>query len=159
MPRRRPTPADHDAAVRLALGAIPDDWQTVLWDLANLHPPHDTFPGEVLFELAVDALDLSSASRREPIDYEGLRERYLPEISFTGKTAQLKSRYVLHAVAVRRGGVQPDLLEDVGWWRNDDFWVWAYYALVIYVRAAVDRTGRSTADICTQLAGGPIARP
>jgi hypothetical protein len=159
MPRRRPTPADHDAAVRLALGAIPDDWQTVLWDLANLHPPHDTFPGEVLFELAVDALDLSGASRREPIDYEGLRERYLPEISFTGKTAQLKSRYVLHAVAARRGGVQPDLLEDVGWWRNDDFWVWAYYALVIYVRAAVDRTGRSPADICTQLAGGPIARP
>jgi hypothetical protein len=28
-------------------------------DLDDLHPPHDTFPGEVLFELAVDALDMS----------------------------------------------------------------------------------------------------
>jgi hypothetical protein len=65
----------------------------------------------------------------------------------------------LHAVAARRGGLQPDLLEDVAWWRNDDFWVWAYYALVIYVRAAADRTGRSMGDICTQLAAGPITRP
>jgi hypothetical protein len=105
MPRRRPTCADRDEAGRLVLGAIPDDWQTVLMDLAGVHPPHDTFPGEVLFELAVDALDLSGATRAEPIDYEDLRERYLPEISFTGKTARLKSRCVLHAVAARRGGL------------------------------------------------------
>jgi hypothetical protein len=66
---------------------------------------------------------------------------------------------VLHAVAARRGGLQPDLLDDVAWWRNDDFWVWASYALIIYVRAAADRTGRSTADICTQLAGDPTTHP
>jgi hypothetical protein len=159
MPRRRPTPADHDDVVRLVLGAIPDDWQAVLVDLAGLHPPHDTFPGEVLFELAVNALDLSGATRAEPIDYDGLREQNLPEISFTGKTAQRKSRYVVHGVAAQRGVLQPDLLDDVAWWRNDDFWVWADYALIIYVRAAADRTRRSTADICTQLAGDPNTRP
>jgi hypothetical protein len=54
-------------------------------DLAGLHPPHDTFPGEVLFELAVDALDLSGATRVEPIDCKHLPERYLPEISFTAR--------------------------------------------------------------------------
>jgi hypothetical protein len=57
MPRRRPTRADHDHAVRLALGAVPDDWRAVVGDLDDLHPPGDTFSGEVLFELAVDALD------------------------------------------------------------------------------------------------------
>ena len=33
-----------------------------------------------------------------------------------------------------------------------------YYALVIYVRVAADRAGRSTIAMCTQLAGGPISR-
>jgi hypothetical protein len=143
MRRRRPTPADHDTPSGSCGAPSPTTGR----------------PGEVLFELAVDAVDLSEASRADPIDYEGLRQRYLPEISFTGKTSQLKSRHLLHAVAARRGGLQPDLLDDVGWWRNDDFWVWAHYALVIYVRAAADRTGQSTADICTQLAGDPTTRP
>ena len=85
-------------------------------DGARRSPPtsSDTFPGEVLFNLAVDALDLSGASWAAPIDYEGLRQRHLPEISFAGKTAQQRSRYVLHAVAARRGGVRPDPLDEVG---------------------------------------------
>jgi len=35
----------------------------------------------------------------------------------------------------------------------------ADYALIIYVRAAPDRTGRSTADVGTQLADGPSPAP
>jgi hypothetical protein len=138
MPRRRPTPADHQEATRLGLGAIPEDWQAVL---------------------AVEALDLSGASRAEPLDYEDLRGRYLPEISFTGKIAQLKRRYVLHAMASRRGGLQTDLLDDVGWWRNDDFWVWAYYALVNYVRAAADRTRTKHRRHLHTARRRPITRP
>jgi hypothetical protein len=124
--------------VRLVLDALPDDWQTVLMELDGLHPRDDTFPGEILLELALDALDLCGASRAAPIDYEILRQRHLPEISFAGKIAQQKSRYVVHAVAARRGGLQPDLLDGARW--RSDCLVWAYYALVIYVRAAADRT-------------------
>jgi hypothetical protein len=38
------------------------------------------------------------------------------------------------------------------WWQGDDLWVWALDALAVYVRAAADRTGLPTADICERLA-------
>ena len=39
------------------------------------------------------------------------------------------------AAACIRGGVQPDLLDDAGWW-NTPLRTHAVYELVIYVRAA-----------------------
>jgi hypothetical protein len=51
-----------------------------------------------------------------------------------------------------RAGVDPGLLDDVVWWHGDDLWVWALDALAVYVRAAADHTGMSTAEICEQLA-------
>ena len=55
------------------------------------------FLGEVLLELAADALELSGASREQPLDYEGIRERYLPEFEFRGKTHDRRSHYALGA--------------------------------------------------------------
>lgn len=83
--------------------------------LEPLHPKNDTFPGEVLLELAADALDLSGASRDEPVEYEGIRERYLPEMQFRGKAQHHRSHYALRAVAMIRAGVVPDLLDEVNW--------------------------------------------
>ncbi len=41
------------------------------------------------------------------------------------------------------GGVYPDLLDDAAWWQTDDLWVCSFFALLIFIRAAAERTGRS----------------
>jgi hypothetical protein len=120
--------------------------------MAPLHVRHDLFPGEVLTGLAADALAESGASRANPIEGSGIRERLLPEHRFSGSTAHAKSRYALHAAAMTHAGVEPDLLEDAGWYEADDFWLYATYALVIYVRAAAEHSQRSVPDICRAIA-------
>lgn len=107
----RPTDDDRRAAIRLALSgfARDDDLAVVLRELAPLHPRHDTFPGEVLLDLAADALEEAHASRQDPVDYHQIRERYLPEIEFRGR-------------------------------------------LLVYLRIASARTGRSTEVLCRRIA-------
>ena len=51
------------------------------------------------------------------------------------------------------GGVTVDLDEEAGWWQADDFSGFAFWAMVIYVRVAAERTGRTVADIAGELAG------
>jgi hypothetical protein len=51
-----------------------------------------------------------------------------------------------------RGGVYPDLLDEVGWWHNDDLWFYAFFALVIYMRIAVERGERSFEELARALA-------
>jgi hypothetical protein len=46
--------------------------------LAPLHPKNDTFPGDVLLELAADGIEESGASREQPLEFEGIRKRHLP---------------------------------------------------------------------------------
>jgi hypothetical protein len=46
------------------------------------------------------------------------------------------------AAAALRGGAEPDLLDEVTWWQTDDFWQYALFAAVAYVRAAADRACR-----------------
>ena len=106
-----------------------------------------------MLELAADALELSGASRAEPVEYDGVRERHLPEIDIRGKNQQHKSHYTLRAIAMIRAGVAPDLEAQVSWWSADDLLVWALYALLAYVRVAADRTGEPVAAICQRLAG------
>ncbi len=120
--------------------------------MAALHPKNDTFPGEVLLALAADALDEAGASRDHPISYEGLRERYLPEIEFRGRVEHHKSHYALQAAAMMHGGVEPDLLGEVTWWSSDDLWLWSLYALIIYLRVAAERTATPIQAVCEALA-------
>ena len=140
--------------IRIALygmstGADLDELQG---QLAPLHPPHDTFPGEVLFELAADAIEVSGASRAQPIEFEQIRERYLPECGPLTKAQHHKSKYAIRAAAMIRAGVDPGLLDEVGWWRTDDLWVWALDALVVYVRVAADRLDVPIDVVCERLA-------
>jgi hypothetical protein len=46
--------------------------------LAPLHPKNNTFPGEVLLELAADAIAESGASRERPLEFEGIRNKRQP---------------------------------------------------------------------------------
>lgn len=49
-----------------------------------------------------------------------------------------------------RGGLEPDLASDTGWW-GAPAWEFAYYALVIYLRVAAERTGRSVPALASEL--------
>lgn len=152
--RKRLGAEDRLVAIRTALHGIADhaDPLDVAPALAALHPKNDTFPGEVLLALAADALDEAGASREHPVSYEGLRERYLPEIEFRGRVEHHKSHYALQAAAMMRGGVEPDLLGEVTWWSSDDLWLWSLYALIIYLRVAAERTATPIQAVCEALA-------
>jgi hypothetical protein len=153
-PNRQPTPEDRSDAIRIALAGIASGAETaeILADLAVLHIRHNTFPAEELLELAANAIDESGATQVEPIDGENIRERLLPERPFSGKTQHYKSKYAISAAAMIHGGVYPDLLDDAGWWEADDLWTYSLYALLIYVRAAADRTGRPSEAIARAIA-------
>ena len=142
MPRRKqPTAEDAAAARRILLdGLARDDGVFELVDeLAPLHPANNTFPGEVFLRVAADALDWCGASRSDPLPLERIRERFLPEVHLRGRQSSRFTSAVLAAAALR-GGAEPDLLDDI-WWQTDDFWAYALYAAVAYIRAAAARAG------------------
>lgn len=114
MELRGPTEDDRDEALRrllsgLAAGA---DVFEIATSVADLHPKHNTFPGEVFMELAADALEIADATRNEPIPYEGLRETYLPECEFRGRDNR-RIQYAILTSASVQAGLEPDLLD--GW--------------------------------------------
>ena len=152
-PRPRPTSADRLQAIRIALSGIGSgaDLGDLRFELYALHPKNNTFPGEVFLELAADAIQEAGASREEPIEFEGIRERYLPECTAHTQAQHQHSKYALRAAAMIRAGVDPGLLDEVVWWRTDDLWVWALDALAVYARVAADRTGLPVVDVCERL--------
>jgi hypothetical protein len=121
--RKRPAPDDAVAARQTLLDGLardPDIFE-LLSELAPLHPPGDTFPGEVFLYVAADALDWCGASRADPLPLEGLCERFLPERTFRGRQ-NTKLQYAVLAAAALHGGTEPDLLAEAAWWQAGDFW-------------------------------------
>jgi len=152
MARKRPTSQDAATARRIVLEGLARDAQVfeLLGELEPLHPRNDTFPGEVFLHLAADALDWCRASRTNPLQLEGLRERFLPESSFRGRQNK-KLQYAILAAAALHGGTEPDLLDEVAWWQTDDFWEYALYTAVAYIRASASRAGLPVRQACQDL--------
>jgi hypothetical protein len=152
--RRIPTEDDRDAVIEIALGGLShgDDLGDIAARLAPLHPKHNTFPGEVLLDLAADAIALSGATRQAPIEFEGIRDRFLPDGIAHTKTRHHKCTFALRAAAMLHGGVDPGLLAEVQWSQTDDLWYWSLEALAVYVRAAADRSDWSVEAICGRIA-------
>jgi hypothetical protein len=50
------------------------------------------------------------------------------------------------------GGIYPDILNDAAWWEADDLWSYSFFALLIYVRAAAERTDQSSEAIARLMA-------
>ena len=123
-------------------------------ELVSLHPRDNTFPGEVFLRLAADALDWCRATRTDPLPLEGLRERFLPERTFRGRQ-HTKLQYAVLAAAALHGGTDPDLLDEVAWWQADDFWQYALFAVIAYIRAAAGRAGVPVRQACQDLAQRP----
>ena len=151
--RKRPTPEDAAAARQLLLDGLARgaDVFELASELAPLHPRDNTFPGEVLLRLAADALDWCGASRADPLALEGIRERFLAEGTFRGRQNK-KLQYAVLVAAALRGGTEPDLLDEVAWWQTDDFWQYALYATVAYIRAAANKAGVPVRQACQDLA-------
>jgi hypothetical protein len=80
-PNKQPTPEDRSDAIRVAVAGLAsgEESEEILSKLGALHIRYNTFPAEELLELASDAIDMSGATPSEPIDCEGIRERFLPE--------------------------------------------------------------------------------
>jgi hypothetical protein len=154
--KRRPAPEDTVTARRALLDGLARDADIseLVSELAPLRPRDDTFPGEVFLRVAADALDWCGASRADPLPLEGLRERFLPECTFRGRQ-NAKLKYAVLAAAAAHGGTEPDLLDEVAWWQTDDFWQYALYAAVAYIRAAASRAGIPVRRACQDLAGYP----
>jgi hypothetical protein len=143
--RKRPTLEDAVTARQALLdGLARDEISELVSELAPLHLRDDTFPGEVFVDLAADALDWCGASRSRPLALEGLRERFLHECTFRGRQNR-KLQYAVLAAAAVHGGTEPDLLDEVAWWQSDDFWQYALFAAVGYIRARRQPGGRSGA--------------
>ena len=51
-----------------------------------------------------------------------------------------------------RGGLEPDLLDEVTWWRADDYWRYALFAAVALIRAGAERRSVTMAQMVEQLA-------
>ena len=123
-------------------------------ELVPLHPRDNTFPGEVFLRLVADALDWCGASQADPLALEGLRERFLPERTFRSRR-NTKLQYAVLAAAALHGGTEPDLLDEVAWWQTDNFWQYALFAAVAYIRAAASRAGVPVRQACQDLGKRP----
>ena len=152
MATKRPTEQDQREALRRFLSGLAEgaDVFELAESMADLHPKNNTFPGEVFMALAADVLELANVTRSDPIRYEGLREAYLPECEFRGRENR-KIQYALLTSGSLRGGLEPDLLDEVMWWHADDYWRYALYAAVALIRAAADHQAISVAELVQQL--------
>ena len=153
-PHKQPTAENRSDAIRIALAGLASGVpsEEILSKLGALHIRHNTFPAEELLELASDAIEESGVTPADPIDCEGVRERFLADYPFSGKTQHHKSKYAISAAAMIHGGVYPDLLDDAAWWEADDLWVYSFFAFLLYVRVAAERTGQSVEQVARSIA-------
>lgn len=158
--RKRPTSEDTATARRMLLDGLAGDKDIfeVMTGLVPLHPRHNTFPGEVFLLVAADALGWCGASQANPAPLEGIRERFLPECSFRGRENR-KFQFAVLTAAALHGGAEADLLDEVAWWQTDDFWQYALFAAVAYIRIAADRAGVPVPQVCRALAQLPGSQP
>lgn len=115
-------------------------------ELAPLHPRNNTFPGEVFLQVAADALDWAGASRADPVSGSG---SWPSAGSGAGRGASSSSPSWRRPRCA--GGTEPDLLDEVAWWQTDDFWQYALYAAVAFIRLAADRVGVPVSQVCRDL--------
>jgi len=85
-PNKQPTPENRSDAIRIALAGLASGVpsESILSKLGAL--------AEEILELASDAVEESGATPADPIDGEGIRERFLADYPFSGKTQHYKSK-------------------------------------------------------------------
>lgn len=149
---RRPTDEDRVEALRRFLVGLArgDDANQLSATIADLHVRNNTFPGEVFMELAADALDLAGAERADGVVYRDLLSQHLAEVEFRGKEHRRIQYAVLTPFAVR-GGLEPDLLDEVTYW-IEQYWQYALFAAIAIVRECAQRSGTPIETFVAELA-------
>ena len=112
--------------------------------------PEQHLPGEVFLDVAADVLDWCGASRADPLALEGMRERFLPELRLPRPAEEEASVRDPGSGGVARWN-RAGLAGEVAWWQTDDFWQYALYAAVAYIRAAAGRVGVPVRQVCQEL--------
>jgi hypothetical protein len=101
-------------------------------------------PDIAVLQVGVAAMDLAGVEGTSPIAKADLITQHLPEINFRNQRAlQERTTYALSAVAAIRGGLEPDILEDMYWWHTRDIVEYAVIAATAYVRACAQRRQQS----------------
>jgi len=117
-------------------------------------PPHISSPARRYRRLR-GALHWCGASRADPPPLEGLREEFLPEVTFCGRQ-NTKLQYAALAAAALHAGTRPDLLDEVAWCPIDDFWQYALSVAVTYIRPAASRAGAPVRQARQHLGEHPV---
>jgi len=134
-----------------ALAAGEDDVLALMYAVAPFDVPNHFTPDVVLLEIAAAALGLAWSPGSEPLEYQGLTDRYLSDLELSGRTLRHRTSYAIHAAACIRGGLLPDLLGEAGAWQPK-LWTYAVSAVLLYTRAAADRLKLTVPDVARQLA-------
>lgn len=99
-------------------------------------------------------MDLAAVDRARPLEKADLVTRHLAEIEFRNQRAlQERTAYAINAVAAIRGGLEPDIVNDMYWWRARDIVEYAVLAGVAYLRACAERRGQSVEAFAEELLG------
>jgi len=146
------TEEDRREAIQRLLAGIANgtDANDLTAQIADLHPEHDAFPGEVFIELGAEALTLVGLNRGARVEHAGLLPRHLAGAVFKGKQNR-RIQYTLFATFAVNGGLEPDLLEEVSFW-IDDFWYYALFSAVAVIRASAEQADIDQAAFARQLA-------
>ena len=155
--RKRPTPEDTVTARRVLLDGLARNADIFELQSTSLRPLH---PGQRLPRRGV-----RPPSRRTRLTGAGpagltrcpwrdYASGTLPECTFRGRE-NTKLQYAVLAAAALHGGTEPDLLDEVAWWQTDDFWQYALFAAVAYIRAAASRAGVPVRQACQDLGERP----
>lgn len=110
-----------------------DDVFELLGALPRYEVRHHFTPDVPLLEVAAAALGLACPPGSDPLEYEGLTDRYLPDRELTGRRLRHRTEYGIQAAACLRGGLLPDLLREAGGW-EPRLWTYAVSAVVLYTR-------------------------
>lgn len=96
-------------------------------------------PDVAVLQVGVAAMDLAGVDRSTPIAKADLT-LHLKEINFRNQRAlQERTTYALNTIAAMRGGLEPDILDDMHWWQTRDIVEYAVIAATAYVRACAQR--------------------
>lgn len=143
------TPSGRDPVSTLLDGLEADeDLESVQRDVGEFFMLDRAASPRGLLELASAAFLACGASSADPLEFDELERRYLPEWPARGNTAHQKRRYALQAAILLASGVEP---EDTSWWRSNDLWSHAFDAVIVFVCAASERRQVPIAAICTAL--------
>lgn len=119
-------------------------------ELAPLHPRGNTFPARSSFRSPRTRWSGVGPAALTRWPWKGCRSGSCRSAPSTGgKTRSFSSLSWRRRRC--RGEREPDLLGEVAWWQTDDFWQYALFAAVAYIRATAEQAGVPVSQVCRQL--------